>query len=146
MSVVSEIIDIEKHRKSRGHEGVISGPAYEIVLDYVDIFSMSLTLYYPWRRHVVVEYSFRWPNCGCQMHDSMHLHDDDSGDYVIDCVKRALSRFLGARIEDGELRCPKCQVCEMDLDYECEGYEESYPLDVERGYASRKEMEEKYGL
>ena len=84
-----------------------------------------------------IEYGYLWPNCGCELHTS----DDVLGRRVrkIQGIIPYLQEFMVSFLSDQtnwetkELKCPRCQVCDDELDFMCEGYEEESPLTGETG-------------
>jgi hypothetical protein len=106
---------------------VATGPAIKIQFEYLRTEKL---------RHgrgtiTEVVYGYYWPGCGCKMEARL----EGVGRYAISFltpkgifeeVQTALDGFLGSITKDGgELRCPRCQTCNEELDYLCEGYEEA---------------------
>jgi hypothetical protein len=133
LDVRPKIRDLNLIRKSRGEDGVTYGAPYRVSLDYIKIFEMSYGygLSYSYRKHLIVEYCFLWPHCGCKIYGSLHLHNRD--DDVVNAIEQEIGDLLGQQVFDLEFRCPKCQTCSTELDYLCDGFEEDKSLAGEKG-------------
>jgi hypothetical protein len=142
-------MNFRNFRETRGEEGISYGSPQKTHIKYIKVFEF----YFVTSRNYFVEYCFSWPDCNCEIYDKLHLIDikvegqgiltrllartdigtDEvfpfpEGTPIISRIEGEIGRLFGEGFEDGKLRCPKCQTCSMDLDYECDGYEDIEPL------------------
>jgi hypothetical protein len=139
LTIKPKIKDLRLLRKSKGAKGISLGNPYDIHFDFIHLYEF----YYWWlRSNLIVEFCYQWPKCNCKMYGSLHLSNFKNYSDAIEHITNEVSTLLGERIEEGEAKCPKCQVCAMDLDYKCEGFEDIKPLSEVSGrfvWSARRE-------
>jgi hypothetical protein len=76
-----------------------------------------------------VNFSYIWPECGCEFHSfeaSGRRGEFLNTNEAVKAMIEFMESFLWECMRNGksELRCPRCQTCSTDLDVECAGYVE----------------------
>lgn len=124
LTIKPKLTDLRLLRKSKGTKGISLGDPHSIHFDFIHLYEFYWQFY---SRNLIVEFCYQWPKCGCKMYGSLHLTNFKDYSDVIEHITNEVSTLLGERLEEGETKCPKCQVCAMDLDYKCEGFEDIKP-------------------